>query len=159
MKNLPQQDQCRSLTPRPEKNMSKFARLLNTARSTDRYWFSRVKYDAAAQLQDLLKGAGLTQDKYAEKLGVKAPQVSRALSGSWNPTLETLVKMGWALGYVPEVKFVPVTAQPASATKATAASSLNLEIAITRSALAAGQFRFDVPIGPRTSGWTLTNDE
>ena len=91
--------------------MENFAQTLKTARNSDHYWFGRVKLHAAAQLQDLLASSGMNQEQYAAQLGVKPPQVSRVLNGLGNPTLETLVKMGRALGYVPRVAFVQDTAQ------------------------------------------------
>lgn len=137
--------------------MSKFSNLLNSARKSERYWLGRVKYDVAAQLQDLLKDAGITQDKYAEKLGVKAPQVSRTLSGSTNPTLETMVKMGWALGYIPRVTFVPVQQRQIEVTDDTGVASFSLNIALTKAALA--DYHFDLP-SVDFEGWkVVTNDE
>lgn len=138
--------------------MSKFRKLLNSARHSERYWFGRVKYDVAAQLQDRLKSAGLTQDKYAEKLGVKAPQVSRTLSGSTNPTLETLVKMGWALGCVPRVTFEPVQVQQVDIPSESASETLSVNIAVKKAALAGG-YQFDLP-SVDIGSWTIvTNDE
>lgn len=95
--------------------MTKFETLLATARDTDAYWQSRVKLQAATQLQDLLDASGLNQEQWAQKLGVKPPQVSRILNALGNPTLDTLVKMARALGYVPQLTFVP---QKSVATKA-----------------------------------------
>ncbi len=91
--------------------MENFAQTLQTARNGDGYWFGRVKLHAATQLQDLLAYSGMNQEQYAAKLGVKPPQVSRVLNGLGNPTLETLVKMGRSLGYVPRVTFVQDVAQ------------------------------------------------
>jgi transcriptional regulator with XRE-family HTH domain len=90
--------------------MKTFDEIFESARANEGYWVGRVKFQVAAQLQDLLQNANWTQERLAEKIGVKAPQVSRALSGENNTTLESLVKMGFALGYVPQVKFVPCNA-------------------------------------------------
>jgi transcriptional regulator with XRE-family HTH domain len=108
--------------------MKNFKELLADARSSDSYWFSRVKLNAATQLQDLLAASGLNQEQYAEKLGVKPPQVSRVLNGLGNPTLETLVKMGRALGYVPRVSFVADSSKSVEFDSATDAASLTLDI-------------------------------
>lgn len=88
--------------------MRDFKQLFQAARSSEPYWIGRVKFQVAACLQDLLENANITQEKLAERIGVKAPQVSRALNGENNTTLETLTKMGFALGHVPHITFVPV---------------------------------------------------
>ncbi len=93
--------------------MTKFKTLLTVARDTDAYWRGRVKLQAATQLQDLLTASGLNQEQLAQKVGVKPPQVSRILNALGNPTLDTLVKMAGALGYVPQLTFVPMQ-KPAS---------------------------------------------
>jgi transcriptional regulator with XRE-family HTH domain len=108
--------------------MKDFNQLLATARSSDSYWFDRVKLNAATQLQDLLASASLTQEQYAAKLGVKPPQVSRVLNGLGNPTLETLVKMGRALGYVPRVTFVQEATKTASFDAETDVANIDLDI-------------------------------
>lgn len=90
--------------------MTKPRDVLNQARDSDAYWFGRVKLHVATQLQDALKASGLNQNRYAEALGVKPPMVSRLINGQGNPTLETLVKAGRVLGYVPHVSFVPLVA-------------------------------------------------
>lgn len=92
--------------------MTSFKKVFEAARKTEPYWVGRVKFQVAAGLQDLLERANWTQDKLAEKIGVKPPQISRALSGANNTTLESLVKLGFALGYVPHVTFVPVESKP-----------------------------------------------
>ncbi len=88
--------------------MTKFEALLVTARDTDAYWQNRLRLQAATQLQDLLAASGLNQEQLAQKVGVKPPQVSRVLNALGNPTLDTLVKMAGALGYVPHLTFVPI---------------------------------------------------
>lgn len=91
--------------------MSTFKKVFETARSSEAYWVGRVKFQVAAALHDLLETSQWTQDRLASTIGVKAPQVSRALGGSHNTTIESLAKMGFALGYVPQVTFVPVNSK------------------------------------------------
>jgi transcriptional regulator with XRE-family HTH domain len=109
-------------------HMENFAQTLQNARNSDGYWLGRVKLHAATQLQDLLATSGMNQEQYAAKLGVKPPQVSRVLNGLGNPTLETLVKMGRILGYVPRVTFVKDTAQTASFDAQTDEAGIELDI-------------------------------
>lgn len=134
--------------------MTAFTKLLDSARRTERYWVSRLKFDVAAQLQDLQKVAGITQEKYAERVGVKAPQISRTLSGGSNPTLETIVKMGFALGYVPQVTFRPVkTAAP----EVTVQDLNGIQVQLTRG-VTTSNFQFDPPtVSFNISPWTVTS--
>lgn len=47
---------------------------------------------------ELMEEKGVSQSELAKKLGVKAPRVSRMLSGDANITLRTLANIGSALG-------------------------------------------------------------
>jgi transcriptional regulator with XRE-family HTH domain len=132
--------------------LTKIKAAIAKARRSEGYWLSRVKLGVASQLQDHLRIANLTQEKYAEKLGVKAPQVSRALSGTNNPTLETLVKMGWALGYVPNVTFVPVQARLDGVDALADQAELNLDIRHTRVQREVGFHGLDRSAGARWTG-------
>jgi transcriptional regulator with XRE-family HTH domain len=109
-------------------HMENFVQTLQNARNSDGYWLGRVKLHAATQLQDLLASSSMNQEQYATKLGVKPPQVSRMLNGLGNPTLETLVKMGRALGYVPRVTFVQDAAQAATFDAQTDEADIQLDI-------------------------------
>ncbi len=140
--------------------MTRFAERLQSARSGERYWLSRVKLSLAAQLQDLLKQSGLNQEKYAEKLGVKPPQVSRALSGSANPTVETVVRMALSLGYVPQVTFKPLQEARRSHGVRTTESLDGIQVEITKLSSKSHAYRFDLPTADfDPKGWTVTNDE
>lgn len=141
--------------------MANFSELLQSARGSERYWLSRVKFDLAAQLQDLLKQSGLTQEKYAQELGVKAPQVSRTLSGSSNPTLETVTRMAFALGFVPHVTFKRINAAAKPLESKVTESLDGLEVEVTRlGKLSAEHYRFEPPrIDVHRERWTVTNDE
>jgi transcriptional regulator with XRE-family HTH domain len=141
--------------------MTKFTEALQAARGGEKYWLSRVKFDLASKFQDLLEESGLKQGELAEKMGVKAPQVSRALNGSSNLTLESIVRMGWALGYVPHVTFTPVK-QVVSREQHTVHSNATLEIALTRAVISPNRYRFDVPGIPESHGeWRIkaVNDQ
>lgn len=108
--------------------MKKIKDMLNNARNSDAYWFGRVKLHVSTQLQDMLKASGINQGQYAEALGVKPPMVSRLINGQGNPTLETLVKAGRVLGYVPRVTFVPAAAFHQNGVEEGAASSVFMDI-------------------------------
>jgi|GEM_PF-6297360 len=146
--------------------MSKFEKALNTARQSEEYWFERVKLGVASQLQDLVRAAKLTQERYAEKLGIKPPQVSRTLSGASNPTLETLVKMGLALGCVPKVTFVPIQGKASVVSTAVedAGATLTLDIELIFAAQSLVSHRpsyvpsYAQMVTPQAE-WTKTNDD
>lgn len=52
------------------------------------------------RIKEVIKEKGLTLDKVAERMGIKSPSLSRAISG--NTTIENLEKIAAAIG-------VPVT--------------------------------------------------
>jgi transcriptional regulator with XRE-family HTH domain len=71
--------------------------------STDREYAQAAReVDAAQTLADrvvaLRVGAGLTQAQLAKKAGISQPHVSRLEAGIDNPTLDTLERVGSALG-------------------------------------------------------------
>ena len=131
--------------------MENFAQTLQAARNSDGYWFGRVKLHAATQLQDLLANSGMNQEQYAAKLGVKPPQVSRVLNGLGNPTLETLVKMGRSLGYVPRVTFVKNAAQAATFDAQADEAEVQLDIHHVDAKHASNIFKFQKS---KPSRWT-----
>jgi len=49
--------------------------------------------------------SGLTQDEVAERMGTKAPNISRLESGRSNPSLKTLVSYARACGFKLDLGF------------------------------------------------------
>ncbi len=96
-----------------------FEEMAADARTRPTYWATRVKLQIARRLLENLKAQGMTQEALAQALDVKPPQISRLLGGQGNPTIDTVVKAALALGYVPQVTFVPLD-QPLTPSKAKA---------------------------------------
>lgn len=63
---------------------------------TDRY--HRYLMDLAVSIQEELKRKGMKQRDLARQLGMKDSQLSRILSGTGNPTLQTIARLASALG-------------------------------------------------------------
>lgn len=60
----------------------------------------------------LRKASGLNQRDFAERVGIKQPQLARIESGKQIPKLETLMKLAAGAGYDLEVHFVPTNQKP-----------------------------------------------
>jgi transcriptional regulator with XRE-family HTH domain len=66
-----------------------------------------VEFNLARHIIALRKASGLSQRDFAERVGIKQPQLARIESGKQMPKLETLVKLAAGAGYTLEVHFVP----------------------------------------------------
>ncbi len=71
-----------------------------------------VEYSLLRQLLSARKDAGLTQAEVAEKMGTKAPAVTRLesslASGSHSPSLLTIEKYAHAVGCALQIKLVKI---------------------------------------------------
>lgn len=75
----------------------------------------KAEYDAleseftvARKVIALRKASGLNQRDFAERIGIKQPQLARIESGKQIPKLETLTKLASGAGYAVEIHFVPI---------------------------------------------------
>lgn len=66
------------------------------------------EFNIARQVINLRKSSGLNQRDFAERIGIKQPQLARIESGKQIPKLETLTKLAAGAGYTVEIHFVPV---------------------------------------------------
>lgn len=66
------------------------------------------EFNIAAQVIALRKASGLNQRDFAERIGIKQPQVARIESGKQLPKLETLTKLASGADYAVEIHFVPI---------------------------------------------------
>ena len=60
--------------------------------------------EIAAQLRQVRKEQGMTQERLAEKVGTRKSNISRLESGRYNPSLDFLEKVAGGLGREIEVK-------------------------------------------------------
>ena len=63
-----------------------------------------ARQEIAAQLRQVRKEQGMTQERLAEKVGTRKSNISRLESGRYNPSLEFLEKVAGGLGREIEVK-------------------------------------------------------
>lgn len=66
------------------------------------------EFNLARQVIALRRATGLSQRDFAERLGIKQPQLARIESGKQVPKLETLTKLASGAGYTVEIHFVPI---------------------------------------------------
>ncbi|MUG96264.1 helix-turn-helix domain-containing protein [Scytonema sp. UIC 10036] len=67
-----------------------------------------TEFNLARQVISLRKASGLSQRDFADKIGIKQPQLARIESGKQMPKLETLTKLASGAGYAVEIHFVPI---------------------------------------------------
>jgi transcriptional regulator with XRE-family HTH domain len=65
-----------------------------------------AEFNLAKQVIALRKASGLSQREFAERVGIKQPQLARIEAGKQVPKLETLTKLAAGAGYTLEVHFV-----------------------------------------------------
>ncbi|WP_404785420.1 helix-turn-helix domain-containing protein [Altericista sp. CCNU0014] len=65
-----------------------------------------TEFDVARHVIALRKATGLNQRDFADRVGIKQPQLARIESGKQMPKLETLMKLAAGAGYAIEVHFV-----------------------------------------------------
>lgn len=65
---------------------------------------NHARREIAAQLRQVRKEQGMTQERLAEKVGTRKSNISRLESGRYNPSLDFLEKVAGGLGREIEVK-------------------------------------------------------
>ncbi|MBP9996477.1 MAG: helix-turn-helix transcriptional regulator [Lachnospiraceae bacterium] len=58
----------------------------------------RVKYVVMRDFVKYRKERGVTQEELARRTGIARPNIARMESGSYNPTIDMLCRMGEAIG-------------------------------------------------------------
>lgn len=66
--------------------------------------YNHARQEIAAQLRQVRKEQGMTQERLAEKVGTRKSNISRLESGRYNPSLDFLEKVAGGLGREIEVK-------------------------------------------------------
>ena len=56
------------------------------------------RYEVVAQLKEVRRSQNVTQELLAERVGTKKSNISRLESGSYNPSLDFLIKIAGSLG-------------------------------------------------------------
>ena len=65
-----------------------------------------TEFNLAQHIIAIRKASGLSQRDFADRVGIKQPQLARIESGKQMPKLETLMKLASGGGYALEVHFV-----------------------------------------------------
>ena len=65
---------------------------------------NHARQEIAAELRQVRKEQGMTQERLAEKVGTRKSNISRLESGRYNPSLDFLEKVAGGLGREIEVK-------------------------------------------------------
>lgn len=62
------------------------------------------RYEVVQQLKDARKSQHITQEALAERVGTKKSNISRFESGTYNPSLDFLIKVAGSLGKQIQIK-------------------------------------------------------
>lgn len=87
-----------------------FKEMLERAEKRDSYHVEAAKFEISEQVYVAMQEIGMSEAELARRLGVSRAYVNKILKGAANLTIESLVKIGRALGR--EIKFEFTTARP-----------------------------------------------
>jgi transcriptional regulator with XRE-family HTH domain len=73
------------------------------------YWLETIQNEIFRQVTAYLKDNNLTQNQFAEQLGVSKGYVSQIMKGEFNYTLKKLIELSLAVGKAPVIIFKPLT--------------------------------------------------
>ena len=66
----------------------------------------RVKFKVMQEFVKIRKEKGVTQDELAKRTGIARPNIARIENGSYNPTIEMMVRMAAGLDMRLDIKWV-----------------------------------------------------
>ena len=72
------------------------------------YWLETIQNEIFRQVTAYLKYNNLTQNQFAEQLGVSKGYVSQVMKGEFNYTLKKLIELSLAIGKAPVIVFKPL---------------------------------------------------
>jgi transcriptional regulator with XRE-family HTH domain len=72
------------------------------------YWLETIQNEIFRQVTAYLKDNNLTQNQFAEQLGVSKGYVSQVMKGEFNYTLKKLIELSLAVGKAPVIVFKPL---------------------------------------------------
>jgi len=73
------------------------------------YWLETIQNEIFRQVTAYLKDNKITQNQFAEQLGVSKGYVSQVMKGEFNYTLKKLIELSLAVGKAPVIVFKPLT--------------------------------------------------
>ena len=83
-----------------------FAELENILRKDGRLQIDEAKLELSEQILELMENKGISEAELARRLGKSRAYVNKILQGSTNFTIESLVKIGIALGCELKLEFI-----------------------------------------------------
>lgn len=72
------------------------------------YWLETIQNEIFRQVTAYLKDNKITQNQFAEQLGVSKGYVSQVMKGEFNYTLKKLIELSLAVGKAPIIGFKPL---------------------------------------------------
>lgn len=73
------------------------------------YWTAKTQIELYKCATEFMENAGLNHDKLSKHLGVSKECTEQLLNGDYDNGISTFFKIALSLGYVPNIKFVPIT--------------------------------------------------
>jgi transcriptional regulator with XRE-family HTH domain len=89
----------------------RFANLVKKQKEDGRFQIEGAKVELAEQIHEVMENKKVSEAELSRRLGVSRAYVNKILQGDVNFTIETLVKIGLALGCKFEFQFVDNTAK------------------------------------------------
>ena len=74
-------------------------KLFEETEQTPEYQFEEAVVDITEEISEIMEAKGITRADLARQLGKSRAWVTKALNGSQNMTLKTVVEILWTLGY------------------------------------------------------------
>ena len=85
----------------------RFADLLQKAEQSDTFQIDNLKVEISEQIYQAMNQQGISNADLARRLGKSRAYVTKLLRGTTNFTLESLVRIGWALSCEVELELLP----------------------------------------------------
>ena len=76
----------------------RFEKLLDASKEDGSYYIEGAKVELSEQIYLAMESAGVTEAELARRIGASRAYINKVLQGSTNFTIESLVKIGRALG-------------------------------------------------------------
>ncbi|MBP6003690.1 MAG: helix-turn-helix transcriptional regulator [Pyrinomonadaceae bacterium] len=76
----------------------RFQTLIDDATQRDSFWVDGAKLELSEQIFEAMQDLGISESELSRRLGVSRAYVNKILKGTANLTIESLVKIGRALG-------------------------------------------------------------
>jgi len=67
----------------------------------------KIKYTVMQEFVRIRKDMGVTQEELARRTGIARPNIARMENGSYNPTIEMMVRLAAGLDMRLDIKWVP----------------------------------------------------